>query len=144
MKLSTHIAASLALATILYPVIGWNSIIVFLAGFVIDIDHLFWYYLCYGTASPAKVSNQCYEWRKLGDKVAVRGFLLVFHVIEFALIIGVLAIFFRWALYIFFGLALHQILDIVDRYKHYGEYEPYSIIIFFWKYYKPKKRQASK
>lgn len=138
MKSYVHFLSSLLLAGALYPISGWYCLLTFFTGFALDIDHLLWYYLCFGIAHPSQVRKQCYHWRQQGDKQAVRSFLLVLHVVEFAIIIGILAIFYKWALYAFFGLALHQTLDIIDRLDHFGEYEPYSLIVYLKKYRRPK------
>jgi hypothetical protein len=136
MKAWIHIVTSLLLGLALFPFIGWNSLIVLFSGVAIDIDHILWYYVLFGKINPKKCRDYCYDLSAQRNTVAVRKFLVVLHTVEFAALMAVLAFFYRWALFAFIGVATHQLMDIYDKFKYFGEYEPYSVIVFFKKYYR--------
>ena len=113
---SVHILTSLILALVLYPYFGLYSIVIFLAGFLIDIDHYFEYVARTGNLSPFKAykegiefAKKCYKLRKSLRK----DILHIFHVVEFYALIAILAIYSKFFLSIFIAITFHIILDIV-------------------------------
>src|SRR3989344_7674612 len=115
MEMSIHLATSLALAAALYPFFGWVSLLVVVGGFLIDIDHYFWY-----ACKVKKFSIKgCYDFYMLppknGNFFNNKDSLLVFHTIELIILIIVLALFNIYIRIVLFGLLLHLSLDVYYR-----------------------------
>jgi predicted nucleic acid-binding Zn ribbon protein len=134
MREVTHITLSFILALILFPFVGWQAaLIVLVSGVLVDLDHILWYFVLFNEFNLKKCRDYCNDITEQKNKKALRNFLVIFHTLEFVALLVVLSLFFRWAFYILIGVALHLILDIYDRYRHFGTYEPYSVIVFFRK-----------
>ena len=115
MEMSIHLATSLALAAALYPFFGWVSLLVAVGGFLIDIDHYFWY--IYKTKKFS--IKGCYDYYMLppknGNFFNSKDSLLIFHTIEVIMLILILALFNEHIRFILFGLLLHFSLDVYYR-----------------------------
>ena len=115
MEMSIHLATSLALAAALYPFFGWVSLLVVVGGFLIDIDHYFWYVY---KAKKFSIKG-CYDFYilppKNGNFFNNKDSLLVFHTIELIILIIVLALFNIYIRVVLFGLLLHLSLDVYYR-----------------------------
>lgn len=111
-----HVILSLIFSGILYPFIGWNSLIVFLSGFVFDIDHYFYYVIkkkdfsffkAYMFSIPGTTL-----WENHGDA------LHIFHTVEFWSLLVILSVFIdNRIIFVFIGLMLHMILDRIYQTK---------------------------
>jgi len=113
MKTSVHLIVSSILAIILYPTFSWNVIFIIVGGVFIDIDHYFWYVYKYKKFSLF----DCYKFfiveaEKNGWKYVI-GVLLVFHTIEFLVLIVLSSFFNQLALIFTIGLLGHYLLDLV-------------------------------
>ena len=112
MMVSSHVVLTLIFAGILYPFIGWNSLIVFLSGFLFDVDH----YLYYLVKKKDWSLKNAYLYSFPGTSVYEkhRDALHIFHTWEFwsLLLIGVL--FSKIFLFVFLGLVFHMLLDGID------------------------------
>ncbi len=137
MRLLTHVILSFVLAVALFPFTGWlAALIVFVTGSIVDIDHILWYYVQFNDLNLMRCRKYCYDIAEQRNVVALRKFLVIFHTLEFVALLAILSFFFSWAQYVLIGVGFHLILDSYDRFKCFGEYEPYSVIVFFMKYYK--------
>lgn len=103
----THIITSAVLAITLYPVIGLNTIIVFLSGVLIDFDHYLQYVIDFKDFSLKK----SYKYFTTTMPVDV---LQIFHVVEFWIILFVMALFIEALRYIIVGMAVHLTIDFLD------------------------------
>jgi hypothetical protein len=123
----THIIFSSILSALLWPSIGWNALIVFFSGFLFDIDHWFTY------IRHKKDYNlrRCHAfYRKLSltrDFDSLHGFYLVFHSLEFFLLLAVSAVFSPFALFVFIGIVLHMALDYFDMWRTYKAIKVYHL-----------------
>ena len=112
MDLRFHFLASGVLAIILYPFFGLSSLLVFIGGYFVDLDH--YLYSAITTRSfSLKKGYMFYKtpWKK-------RKFVLhLFHTVEIWTTILILSIFYKEAAIIGAGLVLHMGMDFFDGYR---------------------------
>ncbi len=116
MKVSTHFLFSLSLAAALYPFFGWKTFMILIGGVLIDIDHYFWYVFKHkklNLFSCYKYYLERMDKEKLLENVGV---LLIFHTIEFLLVMTVLSFYSELAIMLTLGLLLHYALDLIFLY----------------------------
>jgi len=116
MKPSAHFLSSLILAIILFPILKLGSLIVLAGGFLIDIDHYFWYVYRY---RKIKIFDSYKFFIKPMDEKdfkSVAGILLIFHTAEFLMAMLILSYFSKIALAFTIGLLLHYALDLCYLY----------------------------
>lgn len=94
-----HILISLVFSSVLFPFVGWYSVLVFFSGFLIDVDH----WLCYLVISKDFGLNTLKRCEAFYLKIAKRKdfstlhrFYLVFHSLEFVLLLTVISFFVPW------------------------------------------------
>jgi hypothetical protein len=130
MRMYKHVIYSLLVSLVLFPFVGWYALIVFLAGFLTDADHVFWCYLKFRDINLKRCKAYC---QGLADDRNIKEFkqvLLVFHTFEFWLLLAVSSLFFPFALYILVGALFHLVLDIYSRLKLFGTVGHYSVLRF--------------
>ena len=116
MKTWVHLLVSSVLAALLYPLFGWNVLLILAGGVLIDVDHYFWY------VSKYKKFNLFYCYSYFMARMNQKGFkehkgiLLIFHTIEFLLIIVLLSFYFEAAFIFLVGLLSHYLLDAIFLY----------------------------
>ena len=116
MKVSTHFFYSLILAAILYPIFNWKAVFILMGGILIDIDHYFWYIYKY------KKFNffDCYSYyleRMDKDKIMENlGVLLIFHTVEFLLLMIFFSFYNNLAFMFTIGVISHYLLDLIFLY----------------------------
>ena len=117
MKTWVHLLVSSILAALLYPLFGWNVLLILAGGVLIDIDHYFWYIFKFRKLSLL----DCYGYFVDGmdkDKVMKNlGMLLVFHTAEFLLAAVLLSFYNELALMFTIGLLSHYLLDGIFLYN---------------------------
>ncbi|MBI2653773.1 hypothetical protein HYX02_03080 [Candidatus Woesearchaeota archaeon] len=120
MKPLTHLFASAIIAAALYPMFGWKAILVVASGFLIDIDHYLWYIFKHKNINII----DCYQYYIDGlDKEKYKknlGILLIFHTIEFLLIMTALSFYSDLFLLFTIGLLAHYLLDLIAIYNLAG------------------------
>ena len=113
MKTPAHVAVSLRLAALLYPIFQWKVLLILAGGVIIDIDHYFWYickYKKFGLLSCYRflsIETRKNKWKE------VIGALFVFHTLEFVLLMILLSFYSNSALMFVIGLLGHYILDFI-------------------------------
>src|SRR3989344_2713644 len=109
MNISMHFLVSLFISIVLFPVFGYYSLIMVIAGgVIIDIDHYFWYackYRKFGLIRAYKFY--------LNKHFAEKNVLHIFHSIEFLLLCTILSFFSVIILLFTVGLIVHNILDMI-------------------------------
>lgn len=111
-----HSFLSLILVAVSYPLFGWQSIIIFAGGVLIDIDHYFWYAYRYRKLSVIACYRHFIAGIKKKDFSENFGILLVFHTIEFLAFVVVLSFYSKIALIFLIGLLPHYLLDAIFIY----------------------------
>jgi len=113
MKISVHAAVSLILAFASYPMFKWKVLLILVGGLLIDIDHYFWYVYKYNEFDVFSCYNfftvdaEKTKWKYL------IGRLLIFHTIEFFLIIILFSFYNQLILIFAIGLLSHYLLDLI-------------------------------
>jgi hypothetical protein len=140
MLVSTHLLISLAIALVLYPFFGNWVIIFFLAGFLIDIDHIIEYGIARGDFNPwnayknlvteFKHKKSCINNGKTPNK-AYRRFH-IFHSIEFIFLLGIVGFFSKIFFFVFLGFLVHIIFDLIDYYTLYLKHNSTDIGRHYW------------
>lgn len=113
MKPLIHLFASAIIAIALYPIFGWKVIFVVAGGFLIDIDHYFWYIYEYKKLSLSDCYRHFSAQYKKNNFDENTGILLVFHTVEFLFFVIILSIYNQLALIFAIGLLLHYLMDII-------------------------------
>lgn len=108
---------STAASAILFPFLQLKIMWFFVASIMIDIDHFFSYYLKHRNFSVRGM----FEYHKnLFANRKENPFLdlSIFHTLEFLILILTISCYSEIALFIFWGLIFHVLLDVVYLYKY--------------------------
>ncbi len=131
MNLSVHIITSAILATILYPFFGLSALLVIVSSFLIDFDHFIYFAFKFKNLNIFKTYRFYNVELKKRSIDSTKKILLVFHTIEFLLLIIILSFFSKVFFILLLGIVLHYILDIIYQVRRAGKIMiPISII--FW------------
>lgn len=117
-----HFFFSLILAALLYPIFNWKVLLILAGSVLIDIDHYFWWICKYKKFNLIKAYTFFMRNMEANDFTNVDGILIIFHTIEFLLIMIVLSFYFEYALAFTIGLIFHYFLDLIFLYfvpKHF-------------------------
>ncbi len=124
---SVHFLSSSLLFLILFPFFGWFSLIVYLGGFFIDVDH---YLIFVIKKKDFSLKNAYYYFLK--GKFNWKTEPLVFHFLELTFILVIFS-FFHWIFFLLVsGIILHLILDFIHEVKHNKFTKHWSF--FYWYY----------
>lgn len=113
---SVHLIVSIILAIILFPSYGFKAILVFITSFLIDIDHLFYYYSKFKRFSLIETYNYCSD----NNYKKHIGALFLFHSIELLVLLIILSFYSEIALILAIGLISHYVLDFIDDVRRAG------------------------
>ena len=146
MLVSRHVIISFLIALVLYPFFGLYSILFFLSGFLIDVDH----YIEYAIANKDINLFNCLRFfnksshkniKLLKDGKAEeedKTYFHIFHSFEFIILLGVFSFFSKILFFVFLGVLSHVLLDLVNlaylKAKFRGKIQRsrnYSAIIFW-------------
>lgn len=116
MKTSVHLAASLILAAIFYPLFQWNVLLILIGGVLIDVDHYLWFIYKYKNISLIDCYRHYIFQLEKNNQKENFGILLIFHTIEFLLITIALAFYFKPVFIFTIGLLSHYALDLIFLY----------------------------
>ncbi len=128
MDISKHFIASCILSSLLFPAYGFSSLLVFISGFLIDIDHYFWYALNFKDFNP----RNSYFFHKERMQLNSIDRLHIFHVIEFWLFLLILSIVISIPT-IIMGLVVHLIMDFSDMHITSKNLRSTSLILWLYK-----------
>lgn len=112
MKPLAHFIASTLLFGMLFPVYGFWALLVYFSGFLIDADH--YIYWIFKFKNFNLVENYIYHTKK--NRVPLKNMLHIFHVIEFWVLAGLIAVLFygRYEFAVFpllMGSVVHLAMD---------------------------------
>ena len=135
-----HFLSSALLAIILYQFYGYWCLAAFIGGFLIDVDHYFWYVIekrgfnvikCYkDMMRETKIRRE--KLRKVQRPVHVKYDMLhIFHVWEFWVLMFLLSLVHKFFFIIVLGMILHLVLDFYDMFKE-RIYGIRSVSFFYW------------
>src|SRR3990167_3639223 len=102
-----HVISSTIFCLLLYPFIGLNAIIVWIASIFIDVDHYLW------DIFTRKAWNLFKEYKKhKNNELAHYKYKFhIFHLVELIIVLGILSFYNKIIFYIFIGMLFHYILD---------------------------------
>ena len=131
-----HIISSLIISIILFPFLGYDTIIIFLVAVFIDTDHWIFYVIRekdYSTKSFRRAYHYC-------KKHQIRDALHILHVTEFWILIAILSFFYKFFFLIYIGIVFHVWLDVIYLWIHpeFKDGRTYSLIT--WLYRRKLKR----
>ena len=135
-----HIVSGAILALVLYLAVpGIRPLylcLVFLSTFLIDFDH----YMCavkntgnLSLFNALEYHEQQHKEHKEHEKkgIKIKGDFHIFHTIEFHILVGLLSFLWIGFFYVFMGMMLHSILDIVNM-THDNALHRREFFFFHW------------
>ncbi len=138
-----HLLLALLLCVVLFKFYSWKVLFVLFGGVLVDFDHYLLFILKYRTLNIKKSYLRFKETHRRGKREPPTKFELLFHSIEFFILIIILSFFSEIFLLVFIGLFFHLLTDgilkkwIYQIYK-YKKIKSYSII--GWYIIKKKKK----
>lgn len=129
MDISKHFLVSCILSILLFPSYGFSSLLVFLLGFLIDVDHYLWYSLKFKDLNP----KNSYLFHKERRQLIEVDRLHIFHVTEFWLLILILGLIFYIPTLII-GLVIHLIMDFSEMPITSKNLRSTSLILWLYKH----------
>lgn len=142
MKFSTHLIASIALAALLYPVFGTSSLFALIGGIFADTDHYLHFVFIKKKFNPFECNRYYAEEHKSTNYKEFDGILMVFHTIEFLVLMLVLSFYSKFALAFTIGLASHYIIDAI-WFKYFVKRFVLNHSIIWWLAKKFQKQRKS-
>ncbi|MBS3135478.1 hypothetical protein J4401_00790 [Candidatus Woesearchaeota archaeon] len=133
MMLWQHFLASALLAAALYPLTGNAAFLVFIGGFLIDIDHIIYYLFRFRSFGVKKVYEYCLSIgreRKFEEHMRM---VKCFHFIEIPLLLFFLGFIDVAFLVASAGFVLHLTMDIVYEKRLMGKAIMHSIILLIFR-----------
>ena len=116
MKTWVHFVVCLILAGILFPIYGWKVLFILVGGVLIDVDHYLWYAYKYRKFNLADSYNFFLKNMETKDFTSVIGILIIFHTLEFLLMMVLLSFYYELAFIFTIGLLSHYLLDSLFLY----------------------------
>ena len=113
MNIWVHFLTSLILALILYPIFKWKVLFILMGGFLIDIDHYFWYIYKFRKFNLFGCRKYFIDNNNIKEQT---GGLLIFHTIEFLIASIILSFYFKFMLIFTIGILSHYFLDLLNYY----------------------------
>jgi len=96
----------------LFPnVTSTYAALIFLSSFLIDFDHYMWYVI---KKKDWSLKNAYYY---LKDEIIEQHQLMIFHTVEFLILVGVLSFIWIGFYYILVGMLYHSALDVIEMTK---------------------------
>ena len=117
MKTWVHAVVSLILAGIYYNLYGWKVLFIIAGGVLIDIDHYLWYVYKFKKFRIIDCYNYFIDGMNKDRVLKNLGILLIFHTIEFLLLIVLLSFYNKLVLMFTIGLLSHYLLDGIFLYN---------------------------
>jgi len=106
MSILIHLIASIILALLLFAYFGWYSMLVFVGGVLIDVDHYLSYVIKFKIAN---IFKSYFYFRKR----EFFGIFCVFHSLELLFVLVIISLFSKIVWLITIGLFVHYILDFI-------------------------------
>ena len=112
-----HFLLSLIIAVLVYPIFGWAVLMIFIGGVLIDVDHYLYYALKKKDLSLRRAYRYFVRLRERsikGKTLNIKYPILIFHGIEFCIILLVLSIFSSFFWRVLIGIIIHLALDYTE------------------------------
>jgi len=110
---------------LIFPNIGFYTFAIFFSSVFIDVDHYLVYVKRKKDFNLKRAANYFLEFHKqlkksIRKRKKVKAPLVVFHTIEFLLLVAVFSLFSKLVFFILIGFLFHSLLDIIDIYLEFG------------------------
>lgn len=122
MHVHHHIILGFLFSLMLFPLVGYFSLIIFLSSFLIDVDHYFYYVI---KKKDFNLINSINYYLEKHREEAI----LFFHSVEFFALIISLSFVNHIFIYISLGIGFHFILDIYSS-LYNNIYRPFSLFFY--------------
>ena len=116
MQIIVHLITSIILALLLFAYFGWYSLLIFIGGVLIDIDHYFIYIIKHKKINILK-SYVYFRDRDIREAFNV---FCVFHLFELFIILLIASFFSKIVWIIAAGFFVHYVLDIIYEFGFGG------------------------
>ena len=113
MKFSAHLAVSAMLAALFYPVFGINSFLILIGGIFADIVLFLHFVFIKKRFNPFECNRYYTEEHKSTNYGKFDGILMIFHTMEFLILMLVLSFYSKLAFIFTIGIVGHYILDAI-------------------------------
>jgi hypothetical protein len=120
-----HFLLGLVFSLLLFPLIGWNSVIVLASTVLIDVDH---YLLYVFRKKNFNLRKSFYYF--FNNEFGENRLLCIFHTAEFWTILLIASFFYKIFFYVLLGITFHFFLDLFNI---RNEKKGISIIQYFLK-----------
>ena len=133
MMLWQHFLACSALAILLYPMFGVAALLVFVSGFLIDIDHPLYFFIKFKEISFKKTY---WYFRNIGlrhNREEYQKVIRPFHTIEALGMILVGIFYFPWLSPLVAGWIVHLAMDIIEEWKIFRLLPHFSLVLYLYK-----------
>ena len=129
---SRHFIVNLVLSFLLFPIYGYNVLILFISGFLIDADHYLWCMIKFKSLDFFYCYHYCKE-----RKNEIKNALHIFHVVEFWILVLIIALIFRndYTILFLIGLSVHLSMDFIHEYR-FNLFSTRTKIFLLWLYQK--------
>ena len=128
MDISKHFIVNCLLSILLFPTYGMSSFLVFISGFLIDIDHYLWYAIKFKDFNP----KSSYIFHKERKQLKEIDRLHIFHVFEFWLLLLIISLIISIPTLII-GLVIHLVMDFSDIPSTSKDLRSTSLILWIYK-----------
>ena len=139
MKFAPHFFSSIALSIILFPFFGLSALFAFIGGFMVDIDHYFYFIARKKKLSPRRAWNYFYGRMFMPDRPTMN----VFHTVEAFVALLFLSMHSTEILTLTFGFVLHMSLDFADTWYNKFWYDRSNSIVYWLVSHKRIRAQLS-
>ncbi len=130
MNLKAHFIVSLVLSIALFPFFGIYALLALVTGFLIDIDHWLGYALKFNDWNPFNSFRYFKNCDCAQFKEGKFGFIVLFHSVEFLIVMIVISIFIPLIWIAIGSWLIHIIMDLVYE-SQIKVHKIYSIILFY-------------
>lgn len=128
MLLLTHFIISLVLVAILFPFFSFYSFIALIGGFLIDVDHLIFYYIKFRNLNFRRAHNYFKNIALKEDFKRYKKVVRIFHSIEFIILIIILSFYRKIFFILLIGIIAHLTMDIIQDYPKFKTLKPFSLV----------------
>ncbi|MEA2037924.1 MAG: hypothetical protein U9O94_10540 [Nanoarchaeota archaeon] len=140
MRLAAHVIVSLILVLALFPFFGFYSLLALVGGVLIDFDHVIYYWIKFKSFDFKKGHKYFRDLALTKDKSVTNELFMLFHSVEFIILIGILSFYYSPFLVLIIGTIVHMIMDFIYESSIFGKViKPFSLLVFYFKNAKKRK-----
>lgn len=125
---SIHLVVSLILAAILFPFFGLYSLFALVGGYLVDVDHLIFYWIKFKSLNIKQVYRYFRDIVQRKDVEEHNTVIAVFHSLELMGLLIVLSFYHIVFFVILIGLIVHVILDMIAIHQKFKVWIHLSLI----------------